>query len=138
GSRIKGNDYKKAPWARKVFLKPLTRLLNRLTGFRLTDSMCGYRAYRVSSLKRIKEIFDDFKEPEYMASEVWIKFSRAGLTVKEVPIALGERKFGFSYKGLFRYGWGVASTIIRSEMDLYKDRYKTTRNDLSGEPGKKS
>ncbi len=125
GSRILGKDYKKAPWARKVFLGPLTRLLNRLTGFNLTDSMCGYRAYRVDSLKKIQHIFDDFKEPEYMASEVWIKFSRAGFKVVEVPIALAARKFGFSYKGLFRYGWGVTATILRSKLDIYKDHYKT-------------
>jgi glycosyltransferase involved in cell wall biosynthesis len=125
GSRVIGQNYKKAPWARKAFLGPLTYFLNRLTGFQLTDSMCGFRAYRVHSLKKIQHIFNDFKEPEYMASEVWIKFSRAGFSVVEVPIALSERKYGISYKGLFRYGWGVISTILRSRLDLYKDHYKT-------------
>lgn len=125
GSRVLGQNYKEAPLARKIFLKPLTALLNRLTGFHLTDSMCGYRAYRVSTLKRIKHLFSDFKEPEYMVSELWIKFAMAGVSAVEVPIVLTQRRHGVSYKGLFRYGWGVVSTIIRAKLEVYKDNFKS-------------
>ena len=127
GSRILGKDYKNPPFFRKIFLKPLTRLLNILTGYELTDSMCGYRAYRIKSLKDIGFIFDTFKEPEYMVSELWIKLSYLGLRVREIPIKMHERKIGFSYKGLFRYGWGVFSTILRTKLELLRYDYKNKR-----------
>lgn len=122
GSRILGSNYKEAPLARKLFLKPLTFVLNKLTGYDISDSMCGFRAFRCRSLKKVKYIFEKMVEPEYIASEMWIRFSREGLTVDEVPITLSGRKHGFSYKGLFRYGWGVFSTIIRVKLDLYRSK----------------
>jgi len=123
GSRILGSSYKDAPFARKVFLKPLTWLLNRLSGYNISDSMCGFRAFRGKALKKVRHLFDDMIEPEYIASEMWIKFAKAGLTVVNVPITLSGRKHGSSYKGLFRYAWGVISTIIRAKLDTYKYRY---------------
>jgi len=122
GSRILGKDYKDAPLPRRIFLRPLTSILNKLTGFTLTDSMCGFRGYRISTLKTVAKIFETFKEPEYMVSELWLKFSRNGFKIKEVPIVMSSRKHGFSYKGLFRYGFGVLSTIIRSMLELSKDK----------------
>jgi glycosyltransferase involved in cell wall biosynthesis len=124
GSRILGSNYKNAPFLRRIFLKPLTWLLNRLTGYTISDSMCGFRAFRGESLRKVSHVFNDMLEPEYIASEMWIKFSHEGLTAAEIPITLADRKHGFSYKGLFRYGWGVISTIIRARMDIWKYKYK--------------
>jgi glycosyltransferase involved in cell wall biosynthesis len=123
GSRVLGSNYKGAPVARRLFLSPLTWVLNRLTGYNISDSMCGFRAFRTEALRKVEHFFDDMVEPEYLASEMWIKFAKAGLTATEVPITLAGRKHGFSYKGLFRYGWGVVTTIIRSKMDIYKYKY---------------
>lgn len=120
GSRVLGSDYKKAPLARKLFLSPLTNLLNKLTGYHMTDSMCGFRGHSVKSLRRISGLFDQMVASEYLASEMWIKFAKAGLKVVEIPITLAERKHGFSYKGLFRYGTGVISTVLRAKLDTYK------------------
>ena len=120
GSRILGSNYKGVPLARRIFLAPLTWLLNKLAGYNLTDSMCGFRAFRGQSLKKMIPIFEQIIEPEYMASEMWIRFAKAGISVVEVPIGLSSRKYGFSYKGLFRYGWGIIATIIRTKLDIYK------------------
>jgi len=120
GSRILGANYKGAPLARRMFLAPLTWLLNKLTGYSVSDSMCGFRAFRGAALKKFGYLFDNMFEPEYIASEMWIKFSKVKLTVANVPITLADRKHGSSYKGLFRYGWGVISTIIRAELDINK------------------
>ncbi len=120
GSRILGQNYKGAPLARKVFLSPLTRVINRLTGYSVSDSMCGFRAFKGTSVKKITAILVKMVEPEYIASEMWIKFAKAGLTATDAPIHLAGRKHGFSYKGMLRYGWGVCSTIIRSKLDTFK------------------
>lgn len=116
GSRAIGTNYDKAPFFRKTFLPYFTLIINKLSGYNMTDSMCGFRAFRASSLQRVAHIFDDMLEPQYLAAEMFLRFSKEGLTVEEVPINLHDRGFGFSYKGLFRYGWGVTRAIIRTLM----------------------
>jgi glycosyltransferase involved in cell wall biosynthesis len=120
GSRILGSNYEGAPLARRVFLRPVTWLLNRITGYRLTDAMCGFRAFRGSAMERIIPIFEQMASTNYIASEMWIKFAAGGITVAEIPIDLKGRSYGFSSKGLFRYGWGVFSAIVRAKLDTYK------------------
>lgn len=115
GSRILGSSYK-APFFRRTFLPVFTGIINKITGYQMTDSMSGFRAFRASSLFQCKSIINGFFEPQYLASEMFIKFSREGLKVAEIPIHIGERGFGFSYKGLIRYGWGVSRTIVRTLM----------------------
>jgi polyprenyl-phospho-N-acetylgalactosaminyl synthase len=113
GSRILGSSYR-APFFRRTFLPYVTSLINLITGYQLTDAMSGYRAFRTDSLKRCQSLLNDFLEPQYLASEMFIKFSRLGLTVREIPIHISSRGFGFSYKGLIRYGWGVSRAIVRT------------------------
>ena len=124
GSRIIGSDYKGAPFARRFFHPLLTCILNKLTGYKISDYMCGFRAYRGTALKKVEYLFDEIVEPEYMASERWIKFANAGFSATEVPIKLASRKYGHSKKGLVRFGWGIISTIIRSKLDTYKYKYR--------------
>jgi len=116
GSRVIGTNYDEAPFFRKTFLPYFTWIINKLTGYNMTDSMCGFRAFRAPSLRKVAHIFDDMLEPQYLAAEMFLRFSKEGLTVEEVPINLRDRGFGFSYKGLFRYGWGVTRAIIRTLM----------------------
>ena len=117
GSRILGADYNGAPFFRRKFLPVYTALINSLTGYCLTDSMSGFRAFRMDALRDVIDILDNLIEPQYIASEMFIRFSKAGLSVTEVPIRMRGRKSGASYKGLVRYGWGVLRAIIRTLMD---------------------
>jgi hypothetical protein len=91
----------------------VTALVNRITGFSLTDSMCGFRAFRTSSLRRAEPLLERFREPQYLAVEMFIRFAREGFEVSEVPIRLNRRSFGTSHKGFFRYGWGIVLVILR-------------------------
>lgn len=73
-----------APDDRRWINCQITRLLNDLTGYDLTDAFCGYKAYRVSSLDRL-----DLAERGYsLPLQLWIQAARAGLTVKEIPVKL--------------------------------------------------
>ena len=112
GSRIIGVNYDGAPWARRYFLPKLTHVLNKLTGYQMTDSMCGFRAFKGQSVRRALPVLDRMLEPQYIASEMFIRFSRLGLTIQEVPIRMQDRSSGISSKGLFRYGWGVSRAIL--------------------------
>ncbi len=117
GSRILGTNYKNAPFFRRTFLPVYTLLINKLTGYKLTDSMSGFRAFKVSALREVIDILDNLIEPQYIASEMFIRFSKAGLSIDEVPISMRERKSGTSYKGFIRYGMGVLRAIIRTLLD---------------------
>jgi glycosyltransferase involved in cell wall biosynthesis len=113
GSRILGSSYR-APFFRRTFLPYVTGVINIITGYKLTDAMSGFRAFRTDSLRRCNSLLNDFLEPQYLASEMFIKLSRQGMNVCEIPIHISSRGFGFSYKGLIRYGWGVFRTIVRT------------------------
>lgn len=112
GSRVLGQNYPNAPFFRKKFLPFFTGIINFLTGYRMTDSMCGFRAFTKSALERAQPVLDDMLEPQYLAAEMFIRFSALGLKVDEVPIHLRDRTSGVSYKGFIRYGWGVLKAIL--------------------------
>jgi glycosyltransferase involved in cell wall biosynthesis len=116
GSRRLGSSYRGEPFFRRTFLPTLTNVINFFTGYHLTDSMCGFRAFRASSLRRCHSVLDETSGRQYVAAEWFIKFSKVGLTVAEIPIHLKRRRHGASYKGLVRYGWGVARSIVRGVM----------------------
>lgn len=64
--------------------KVVTRLVNEVTGYHLTDTFCGYKAYRVSALSKL-----DLTEDGYaMPLELWIQAALEGLTIKEIPVSL--------------------------------------------------
>jgi len=74
--------------------RTVTQVINRTTGYGLTDSFCGYKAYRVEALKKL-----DLREDGYaMPLELWIQAAGKGLTVKEIPVSLiyldPSRSFG--------------------------------------------
>lgn len=83
-----------APDDRRWINCQVTRMLNELTGYELTDAFCGYKAYRVASLAKLS-----LRETGYsMPLELWIQAARAGLRVKEVAVKLiykdPTRRFG--------------------------------------------
>jgi glycosyltransferase involved in cell wall biosynthesis len=58
-------------------------LLEQLVGLRLTDSFCGFKAYRVSALHRLR-----LTEPGYaFPLQFWVQCVRAGLRIREIPVA---------------------------------------------------
>ena len=117
GSRILGSNHPNAPYFRKTFLPHFTAAINTLTGYRMTDSMCGFRAFNTDSLRRVEPLLNSMLEPEYLAAEMFIRFAKAGLRVEEVPVNLQDRLSGQSYKGFIRYGFGVLKAIIRTLFD---------------------
>ena len=83
-----------APPSRQDVNRRVTEEIRRVTGWSITDAFCGFKAYRASALRAIK-----LNEPGYaMPLELWAEAYRAGLCVKELPVARvyfdGERSFG--------------------------------------------
>ncbi len=82
------------PAQRRRINEQVTAELNRRLGLSLTDAFCGFKCYRVESLRHLHST-----EPGYaMPLEVWVQASQAGLRVMELPVPLiyldEKRSFG--------------------------------------------
>lgn len=83
-----------APPERREINGRITAMINGVTGWNLTDAFCGFKAYHMEALSRLK-----LTECGYaMPLELWALAWRAGLTVKELAVELiyldHSRSFG--------------------------------------------
>ncbi|GMU21433.1 MAG: hypothetical protein AMXMBFR13_15260 [Phycisphaerae bacterium] len=84
------------PVDRRAINQKITDLLNEVLGLSLTDSFCGFKAYRVETLRRL-----NITVPGYaMPMQFWVQAVRVGLRIKEIPVRLvytdANRTFGGS------------------------------------------
>ncbi len=82
------------PTDRRCINQRVTAELNCRLGLSLTDAFCGFKAYRVSSLKRLA-----LAEPGYaMPIELWVQAAQLGWNIVELPVPLiyldEKRSFG--------------------------------------------
>lgn len=83
-----------APPERREINRRVTTMVNRATGWSITDAFCGFKGYRTSALQKLH-----LSEPGYaMPLELWAEAYRAGLCVIELPVERiyfdGDRTFG--------------------------------------------
>jgi dolichol-phosphate mannosyltransferase len=83
-----------APKDRRRINWQITLELNRRLGVQLTDAFCGFKAYRVAALERLR-----LTETGYaMPIELWVQAIAAGLQIVELPVPLiyldESRSFG--------------------------------------------
>jgi dolichol-phosphate mannosyltransferase len=70
------------PEQRRRVNQLITEALNRQLGFQLTDSFCGFKAYRVSSLQQLQ-----ITEFGYgMPLELWVQAACHELQIIEIPV----------------------------------------------------
>jgi len=84
----------KPPPERVAINKKITRILNRILGLELTDSFCGFKAYRTEAVLKL-----GLDEPGYgLPLQLWVRAARAGLRIREIPVPLiyfdPRRNFG--------------------------------------------
>ena len=73
-----------APADRREINRCITRMINRRLGLCITDAFCGFKAYRVSALRHFRITVPGYAMP----MQFWVQLARAGLRVKELPVAL--------------------------------------------------
>lgn len=82
------------PEERRKINRHVTRELNYRLGLQLTDAFCGFKAYRVPSLTRLKPTELGYAMP----LELWVQAVHAGLKIVELPVPLiyldEKRSFG--------------------------------------------
>ena len=79
---IDGDDT--PPEHRRAINMTITALLKCQLGLAVTDAFCGFKAYRVIGLKRLKASDLGYAMP----LQIWVQAARAGLRVRELPIKL--------------------------------------------------
>ena len=109
GSRIVGT-HEEYDLVRSLGIRVFTRIINILTGLKLTDCSSGFKAFNAEKMKRIKLLEDQFQ-----SSEVIIESAKQGLRIGEVAITMKKREKGVSKKGTnFNYGLEFFKTIIKT------------------------
>lgn len=72
-----------APQDRMRINRAITARVCSITGYKLTDAFCGFKAYRVSAVAKL-----DLSEKGYaFPLQFWVQAARHGLRVKEIPVA---------------------------------------------------
>jgi glycosyltransferase involved in cell wall biosynthesis len=83
-------------------------LVSILIGTKLTDSLCGYKAF-----KR-KTLVGKLKEDSWPDFELLINASRNKMRIVEVPIHYNRRKAGLSKMKTFSHGWNMLLMLVRA------------------------
>jgi dolichol-phosphate mannosyltransferase len=84
-----------APEQRRRVNQIVTMELNDRLGLELTDAFCGFKAYRVSALKKLK-----LTETGYaMPLELWVQAAHHGLRIIEYPVPRIYLDFSRSFGG---------------------------------------
>ncbi len=84
------------PLDRRAINQKITDMLNEVLALGITDAFCGFKAYRVSALKRLHITVPGYAMP----LQFWVQAARQRLRVREIPVRLiyndPNRHFGGS------------------------------------------
>jgi glycosyltransferase involved in cell wall biosynthesis len=104
------------PPQRQRINQRLTAELNQRLGMQLTDAFCGFKAYRVEALARLRLSDTGYAMP----LELWVQAAALGLKIVEAPVPLiyleEERSFGGSLDNAdtrLQYYYQVLDTSLR-------------------------
>ena len=98
GSRYLIEDNKhdpKIPPDRYAINMEITQILNKITRFNLTDSFCGFKAYKIDALKKLKLTENGYGMP----LQLWMQAWELGLRIKEIPVKLIYNNDSRSFSG---------------------------------------
>lgn len=103
------------PFAKKWGNLFIAWFLGRITGRKITDSACGFRAYTKKTLLNLN-LFSKFSYTQ----ETLLDLIYKGFRLKEIPLKVKPRReYGKSAisSNLFRYGWQVFKILFRAMRD---------------------
>jgi glycosyltransferase involved in cell wall biosynthesis len=88
-------DADNPPADRRAINAQITAELNGRLGLDLTDSFCGFKAYRVEAIKRLRLDVDGYAFP----MQFWVHAVAAGLRIREIPVRLIYNDLSRSFGG---------------------------------------
>jgi len=83
------------PEDRRTINKALTTEINARFGFELTDAFCGFKAHRVSAMRRLRLDDDGYAFP----MQLWAEANAHGLRVGEIPVRLIYNDYNRTFGG---------------------------------------
>jgi dolichol-phosphate mannosyltransferase len=108
----------KPPVERVAINREITILLNRILELELTDSFCGFKAYRVESLKKLKLTERGYGLP----LQLWIQAAAAKLRIREIAVPLIYHDPKRNFAGLLeipKYRLHYYMDVIDKELTEY-------------------
>jgi glycosyltransferase involved in cell wall biosynthesis len=107
GSRYMDPRYAadRPPEERRAINATLTKEINERLNLRLTDAFCGFKAHRVSAMRRLHLTDDGYAFP----MQLWAEASAKGLRVGEVPVRLIYKDLNRTFGG----GLDIAADRLR-------------------------
>ena len=105
---------KNMPWIKKWGNKRFTKLINKITGQKFTDTQCGFRAYSKESALRL-----NLKGKFTYTQEVFIDLIEKGMKIEEVavPVVYFKKRDSMVSGNLRRYGLKSVAIIGRATRD---------------------
>ena len=79
-----GSENGGPPPDRRKINEEITREINARLGLSLTDSFCGFKAYRVEALRRLRLTEHGYAFP----MQFWVQAVAQGLRIQEIPVKL--------------------------------------------------
>jgi glycosyltransferase involved in cell wall biosynthesis len=97
GSRyiVSETDADNPPPDRRAINGQITREINERLGMSLTDSFCGFKAYRVEAVRSLSLDVDGYAFP----MQFWVQAVAAGLRIGEIPVKLIYNDLNRSFGG---------------------------------------
>jgi glycosyltransferase involved in cell wall biosynthesis len=120
GSRYLRPSNESPPAKRAEINRKITKIINEATGLSLTDAFCGFKAYRVESLKKL-----ELSETDYgMPLQLWVQAAARNLRVKEIPVGLVYFDHSRAFAGELRnptQRYRYYLSVIERELAIWKD-----------------
>jgi dolichol-phosphate mannosyltransferase len=108
GSRyVPGGETSGWNWRRRVLSRGANGYVRRTLRLSQTDATSGFRAWRSSAIQRSRIEFSRSEGFSFQIESTW-RADRAGLRVRELPIAFVERSSGKS-----KMSWEIAAEAFR-------------------------
>lgn len=111
GSRFLQKQKQEMPLYRLIGIKFLSWLVTKSVKMGITDATSCYRVYKT---KMIRRTLSKLRENQYYGLETIVRMAENKAEIKEVPITSLPRIGGKSKKGVLRYGYNLARTLIKS------------------------
>src|SRR6185369_8681890 len=83
------------PADRRAINSQITAEINDRIGLHLTDSFCGFKAYRVAAVRRLSFDVDGYAFP----MQFWVQAVADGLRIGEIPVKLIYNDLNRSFGG---------------------------------------
>lgn len=116
GSRFINKVGFQSTFMRRVGIVYLSKLINILTGLRITDPTSGFRACN----KKVINLFADNYPIDYPEPESILHINRKKLEIKEIPVLMREREAGISSINFFRSIYYMIKVSLSIVIDKFR------------------